>query len=640
MSSPSASPPQQQRPPATAAAEPVRPDPACGEGRQASAGRIVVIDEEPLAAAEMAELLQGFGHTGVSVLQVGRGETPLAALRSERPDLLVVELCAGNASALELLEALQADRVLREVPVIATQAEDTPADRLRALRCGVVDVLVKPLDAAEFTLRLRNALRRKCQRDALAFTDACTGLPNREWSLRRLDEALKQSRRYGTQGAVLHVGLDRFRQLSDALGLTLADELLREVGQRLGACVRETDLVSHEDATSPGAEVARGDGDEFTILLPQLDRAEHASVVAQRIAEALREPLVVAGHEVYVSCRIGIAVFPGDGQDKDSVLERAILAMRHGRDAPAPGSAHPVRFWSQALNGRFNSRLMVERELHRALERNELQLLYQPQVGIADGRLCGAEALVRWQHPTRGRLGPAAFIEVAEESGLIVPLGQWVLGEAVRQMADWRRRGLPALPVAVNVSAAQLRRPGLADRVRAVLRECGLDGRQLGLELTESAIIDSGPEVVETLTAIKALGVRLALDDFGTGYSSLSLLRRFPLDELKIDRSFVAECAGRSEGADRAGRIEAAGNAAVITRAIIAMAHGLGLTAVAEGVETEPQLQVLRALRCDRYQGFLYSRPVSAAEIEALLSAAPPTAQAAAPAAGKAAAPG
>ncbi|HMZ00820.1 MAG TPA: EAL domain-containing protein [Burkholderiaceae bacterium] len=591
--------------------------------------RIVVIDDEPLAAAELVELLQALGHPQASALTLGRGAAPsgtapvgaapaawLTALRDEQPELLLLEL--SGPGALALLQALQADRLLRQVPVIATQAEDRPAERLRALQLQAADVLLKPLDAAEFALRLRNTLDHKARLDQLTYTDGTTGLPNREWSLRRLDEAIRASRRYGHSGAVLQVGLNRFRQINDALGLTLTDELLHEVGRRLATCVRDTDLVSRAPEAKPGdaqeaaARVARGDGDEFTILLPQLDRAEHASVVAQRIAEAMRAPLQVAGHEVFVGCRIGIAVFPGDGLDKDSVLERAILAMRHGRtDSSSAGT--PVRFYSQALHGRFTSRLAVERELHHALERQELQLLYQPKVSMRDGRICGAEALVRWQHPARGRLGPAAFIDVAEETGLILPLGAWVLGEAIRQMAAWRRAGLPALPVAVNVSSFQLRRPGLADTVRTALQAQGVDGDQLCLELTESAIMDTGASVADTFTAIKRLGVRLALDDFGTGYSSLSYLRRFPLDELKIDRSFIAECAGGQ------------GSAAVITRAVIAMAHGLGLRVVAEGIETEAQLKYLRQQRCDQFQGYLYSPPVSATEFEQLLrSEAPP----------------
>ncbi len=582
--------------------------PACAP--EPLTARLVVLDEEPLAAADMAALLRSLGHPRVTEIELDRKTALpglLDSLRNEHPDLLLLELGNGDGPALDLLEALQHDRLLRRVPVFATQAEDLAAERLRALQLHAVEVLPKPLDPAEFALRLRNQLQRKLQQDQLSFTDGATGLPNREWALRRLDDAVKEARRYGSHAAVLQVGLDRFRQIHDALGLTLGDELLREVGLRLQACVRDTDLVSHTAPQAPMAQVARSDGDAFTALLPRLGRADQASAVAQRIVAALQPPLQVAGHEVFVTCRIGIAVFPGDGQDKDSLLERAILAMRHGQADPQLAATGPVRFYSQALHGRFTHRLAMERELHHALERHELQLLYQPKVGSADGRLLGAEALMRWQHPQRGRLGPDAFIALAEETGLILPLGEWALREAIRQMAAWDQQGLPLPLVAVNVSSHQLRRPGLADTVRHDLQEAGLDGSRLCLELTESAILDNSPQVMETLRSLKQLGVQLALDDFGTGYSSLSGLRSFPLDELKVDRSFITECENPGS------------SAAIITRAIIAMAHGLGLRVVAEGIETEGQLHFLRANGCDQYQGFLFSRPLLATDMVKML---------------------
>jgi EAL domain-containing protein (putative c-di-GMP-specific phosphodiesterase class I) len=338
-------------------------------------------------------------------------------------------------------------------------------------------------------------------------------------------------------------------------------------------------------------------------------RSDHASIVAKRIVESMAEPFMLVGHELFVTCQVGIAVFPTDTLDKDMVLRQAKLAMRHGRAAgEAAGSG--FRFYSQELNGRSSNRLALERELHHALERNELVLHYQPKVDMASGRICGAEALVRWQHPQRGLLAPGAFIEVAEESGLIVPLGDWVLHETLRQVAAWRQLGLPPFTVAVNVSSLQLQRARMDRTVLDALARAGLDGASLCLELTESAIMDTGFNVTNTLQAIKEQGVRLALDDFGTGYSSLSYLRRFPIDELKIDRSFIVEChAGNN-------------SAAIITQAIIAMAHGMRLSVVAEGVETPQQLAFLRANACDQYQGYLYSRPVPASAFEALIPVA------------------
>jgi EAL domain-containing protein (putative c-di-GMP-specific phosphodiesterase class I) len=300
-----------------------------------------------------------------------------------------------------------------------------------------------------------------------------------------------------------------------------------------------------------------------------------------------------------------VAVFPADSADKDTVLKQAGVAMRHAQQAGRGGSGG-LQFYSQQLNAESLHRLGLERELHRALERQEFTLHYQPQVGITSGRLCGAEALVRWLHPQRGLLAPAHFITVAEEAGLIGVLGDWVLRESLRQWAAWRREGLVLQQMAVNVSSLQLQNPGLCADVQEALRAAGAEASTLCLELTESAIIGSGPQVGETLAALKALGVKLALDDFGTGYSSLTYLRRFPIDEIKIDRSFVTDC-------------DSDGHNAAITAAIIAMAHGLGLRVVAEGVETPRQLAVLRTHGADAFQGYLYARPLPAAEFAALL---------------------
>jgi len=593
---------------------------AMSEGAQAcTAARIVIVDDEPLNSAELEAFLRSLGYR--HVVTVAPGTDTLDTLRDERPDLVLLDLAMRQPTAFDVLGWMNTDRLLRHVPIVVVTERDERQDRLRALQLGAGDYLVKPIDPTDLELRLRNTLTTKFHHDRLAYTDGLTGLPNRESSLHRLEWALKFARRHNTAGAVLQIGLDRFKHINDALGPAMGDELLRAVGLRLLTCIRDTDLVMRDTSSETAAQVARGDGDEFTVLLPAMTRSDHASIVAKRIVESMAEPFMLVGHELFVTCQVGIAAFPTDTLDKDMVLRQAKLAMRHGRAAgEAAGSG--FRFYSQELNSRSSNRLTLERELHHALERNELVLHYQPKVDMASGRICGAEALVRWQHPQRGLLAPGAFIEVAEESGLVVPLGDWVLHETLRQVADWRRLGLPALTVAVNVSSLQLRRAHMDRTVLDALARAGLDGASLCLELTESAIMDTGFNVTNTLQAIKEQGVSLALDDFGTGYSSLSYLRRFPIDELKIDRSFIVEChAGNN-------------SAAIITQAIIAMAHGMRLSVVAEGVETPQQLAFLRANACDQYQGYLYSRPVPASEFEALFAAAsPPAAQATAAAA-------
>ena len=593
---------------------PLAPTDAAREGVAAAPAadvNIVVIDDEPLNTAALADFLRGAGHPQVTTLS-GAAVSP-QALRDEQPDLVLLELGPVEARAFDVLRWMQADRSLRHVPVIVLSTQRDLASRLRVLELGAADCCPKPIDAVELGLRVRNTLAAKAHRDQLAHTDPLTGLPNRESLLWRLDWALGQTQRHGHVGAVLQLGLDRFKQVNDALGPAVGDELLQSVAQRLAATLRGTDSVARGRSPRGAATLSRGSGDEFSVLLPVIERVDDAAVVARRLIERMTEPFAVAGHELFVSCRIGIAVFPGDSADKDTVLKHAGVAMRHARQA-GPMAGAGFQFYSEALNSQALHRIGLERELHHALERHEFRLHYQPQVDVASGRVFGVEALVRWQHPQRGLLGPGEFIGVAEETGLIARLGHWVLGEALAQLAAWRASGLVLPQMAVNVASQQLQRPELCEQVREALRASGVDAPSLCLELTESAIIDSGPRVTTTIEALKHLGVQLALDDFGTGYSSLTYLRRFAIDELKIDRSFVIDC-------------DSGGNNSAITSAIIAMAHQLGLRVVAEGVETRQQLAFLRSSGADSFQGYLFSRPLPAAGMGELLELLQPEAR-------------
>jgi len=567
--------------------------------------QLVVIDDEPLNSVALAAFLQATGYQRVARLTVSAASTQ--ALRDLQPDLVLLELALTDDSAFDVLQRMQDDRLLRHLPVIVLTAQDERPSRLRALSLGAADFLVKPIDARELDLRLRNTLAAKAYRDQLAHTDQLTGLPNRESFLWQLSWALKHALRHGSVGAVLQLGLDRFGQINDALGPTIGDELLHAVSQRLVAGLRDSDTVMHRTAATSALVLARGSGDEFTVLLPVMERDEDAALVARRMIERVAEPFAVAGQELFVSCRVGIAVFPGDSNDPDTILKLAGTAMRHARDSGTAPDAG-LQFHSGRLNAQSLDRLTLERDLHHALEREEFLLHYQAQFNVVNGRLCGAEALVRWQHPRRGLLAPSDFIAVAEDAGLIARLGRWVLNEALRQLAAWRREGRRLPQMSVNVSGLQLQRADFVDELREDLQASGVDGRSLCLELTESAIIDSGPPVIDMLARMKRLGVQLALDDFGTGYSSLTHLRRFQIDELKIDRSFVSDLCTSD-------------TIAAITEAIIAMATRLGLRVVAEGVETEPQLAFVRASGADVFQGHLGARPLPAEAFAALLTA-------------------
>jgi diguanylate cyclase (GGDEF)-like protein/PAS domain S-box-containing protein len=446
---------------------------------------------------------------------------------------------------------------------------------------------------------LGNTLERQSTDDDIrhrALHDPLTGLPNRVLFLDRLQQATERQRRHPESlTAILALDLDRFKLVNDSLGHKVGDELLAAAGPRLNQAVRSSDTV------------ARFGGDEFGILLEDIG-GEHAAIeMAERIAGVFTRPFVLDGNEHFVSMSIGIALAAG-GELAEDLLRDADAAMHRAKER---GGAR-YELFDQALRGRAISRLRVENDLRRALERNELTLDYQPLVSLRDHSLVSVEALVRWDHPERGRIPPLDFIPVAEENGLIEPIGRWVLDRACRQAARWYRERPDAAPLSmsVNLSAAQVLNRGLADTVAAALRVSGLDPSCLALELTESVMVGDADELTETLAALKALGVRLVLDDFGTGYSSLSYLTRLPLDVLKVDRSFVDGLG--TEPRDTA-----------ITEAIVAMAHALSLEVVGEGAETAEQTRELARLGCDLVQGYHFSRPVSAAEITRMLDVGP-----------------
>ena len=565
-----------------------------------SRAKVMMVDDEPLTLEVLQAFLEEAGYTQFVALT--DSTRAMEVLFNERPDVLLLDLSMPRVGGFEILQWMRADRILRHVPVIILTAAADPANKLRALELGATDFLAKPVDASELVLRLRNTLAAKSHRDSLAHYDSLTGLPNRERYVDRLNWALRHAKRYGTTGAVLQIGLDRFRQVNDALGPGVADRLLVAFAQRLRDCVHAGDYLPRAGDESSEPLLARVGGDEFSVLLPAMSGVNSAAVVAQRILDAVAAVFRVAGNELFVTCCIGIAVFPDDGGEKDGVVKSAGVAMRHAKQQ----SRHSYQFYSHELNRMSMSRLGLERDLRKALDGDELRVVYQPKFDLATGQVSGAEALVRWQHPTRGLLSPGDFIPMAEEAGLIVPLGEWVLRSTCRQLARWHAAGLKPGRVAVNVSSHQFRQANLAGIVRKALEDAGVAPQHLRLEMTESAIMDSASASVATLRELTQYGVKLSIDDFGTGYSSLSYLKRYPIDELKIDRAFVAD-AGDEEG-----------DAAIVV-AIIAMGHSLGMTIVAEGIENTAQLAFLQARGCDEGQGFLFSRPVVADEFASML---------------------
>ncbi len=424
----------------------------------------------------------------------------------------------------------------------------------------------------------------------LAYHDGLTALPNRSLFSKLLEQSIHQANRYDRQLAVLFLDLDRFKQINDTLGHVAGDQLLQEIAARLKTCLRDSDTV------------ARLGGDEFVVLLPQLEEQAYAASVAQKILAAVARPFTLIGQEFRITASIGISLHPQDGLDEQSLTKNADIAMYQAKEE----GKNNYQFYSETLNANSLERLTLESGLRHALERSEFQLHYQAKRDIRTGRITGVEALLRWQHPDLGTIAPMQFIPVAEETGLIVPIGRWVLATACRQNMAWQELGLPRVIVAVNLTARQFADDRLLSDLAEILAATGMDARLLELEIAESLLMRDVERSLRTLGGLRDLGVRIAIDDFGIGYSSLSTLKRFPLDTIKIDRSFIRDMESIAE--DKA-----------LTEAIIAMGRTLSMTVVAQGVETKEQADFLRMNACDEFQGFYLNRPAPAERIASLL---------------------
>jgi len=420
--------------------------------------------------------------------------------------------------------------------------------------------------------------------------DSLTGLPNRNLLWDRIDRACERTQRYGDFAAIAFLDLDNFKIVNDSLGHTLGDHLLRAVAARLEASLRAMDTV------------ARLGGDEFVLVLSDQKSEERVSAELRRVVESFAHPFSVDGRDVFITASVGVALYPQDAKDPESLMKSAELAMYRAKES----GRNTYQLYTTEMQSRVNERLALESRLRRALEQGEFSLHYQPQVDLRSNRIFGCEALLRWNQPDLGMVDPAKFIPLSEETGLIIPIGEWIVRTACRQCKDWQDAGLPAVTVAVNISARQFREKTLLQTVAGILAEIGLDPRLLELEVTESVIMHDAQNVITDLQAFRDMGVRLSIDDFGTGYSSLSYLKRFPVDRLKIDQSFVRDITTNADDA-------------AIAQAVITLGHTMNLRVLAEGVETAEQLAFLRRNQCDEMQGYLFGRPVPAEQFAQLL---------------------
>jgi diguanylate cyclase (GGDEF)-like protein len=425
--------------------------------------------------------------------------------------------------------------------------------------------------------------------------DFLTGLPNRMLVNDRLRQAIALALRRSSKLALLFLDLDGFKHINDSLGHLIGDQLLKSIAGRLVNCVRASDTVSRQG------------GDEFVVLLAEVKESSDAAITAKKILQAVAEPHCIDQHDLHVTTSIGLSVYPDDGLDAETLIKNADLAMYQAKES----GRQSYQFFKPAMNVRAVERQSIEESLRRALQRQELAVHYQPKVNLNTGEIIGAEALVRWNHPERGPVPPGKFIPVAEDCGLIVSIGNWVLREACRQTRAWADAGLPLATIAVNISAIEFRNEHFLDGVFAILQDTGLSPRRLELELTETVLMKRADSTESVFKKLRAGGVQLAVDDFGTGYSSLSYLRKFPIDSLKIDQSFVRQITANPD------------DTAIVT-AVISMGRSLNLRVIAEGVETRREMEFLQAHHCDEAQGYYFSRPLAAPEFARLLETGVP----------------
>jgi diguanylate cyclase (GGDEF)-like protein len=544
---------------------------------------LLVVDDEVMNRDVLQRRL---ARVGYRVLTAESGASALEIVAAQRVDLVWRDVEMPEMDGIETLRKLRQSRSVSELPVIMVTARDSSEDVVEALDAGANDYITKPVDFAVAQARIRTQLTAR-------RADPLTGLPNRLLFMDRLNELISLSKASGSfEFAVFFLDVDRFKIINDSLGHAAGDHLLTGISRRLEQSLRSTDIIARFDGE---CTLARLGGDEFTVLLPGVRNVLDAHAVAERLVSAVARPFDLEGREVVVSVSIGVVMADARYQRAEDMVRDADTAMYRAKDR---GKAR-CEIFDTSMLAAAEERLLIESDLRRAIDRQEFRLHYQPIVTLSDRRLCGFEALVRWQHPERGLIPPDGFIPIAEETGLIVPIGLWVLGEACRQMRIWDTEfpECANLIVNVNLSARQCLHPTLVSDVSRVLAETGLEPDRLKLEITESLVLEGSEDVIAILTALRSLGVQLGLDDFGMGYSALSYLQRLPVQTLKIDRTFVS-------GIQNAGSVE-------IVRAILSLASGLSMNVTAEGVETADQFALLKDLSCEFGQGFFFDRPLT-----------------------------
>ena len=579
--------------------------------------KILVCDDDQNVRLLTRQCLEA---EGLVVVEAADGPESIEVFQEERPDLVFLDVEMPGMTGLEVCQRIRALPQGESIPIMIVTGSDDRRSIDEGFDAGATQYKTKPVNWSllgrdvQYMLRASNAFNAlKRQEDRLrylAYYDPLTNLPNRRSFNEQLNRIIKRSQRRQSNAALLFIDLDHFKRINDSIGHARGDHLLVEIAKRLSLELREDDAINYlsetrqesEDLSQVNPEIARLGGDEFTVVLSDVTDITHIEGVAKRLLNSLSQPIQLHSHNPVVTPSIGIAVFPKDGHNPETLVRNADTAMYV---AKAEGRAC-FRFYDEEMNARAVEHLKMEEELREALRKQELELRYQPQIDYRSGEVVSMEALVRWKHPVRGMVPPNEFIPVAERTGQIIELGEWVMEEVARNCMHWESLGINNFRVCVNISPLQFNQSNLPKWISEFLDKSGLAADRLELELTESAIMNDAETNIAKLRELKEIGVALAVDDFGTGYSSLSYLKRFPIDTLKIDQSFVAD-------------LDSADGAAIVD-AILALAKTLNLRVIAEGIETEHQLGYLVQKGCDLLQGFYFARPIYPEEVPEILN--------------------
>ena len=565
---------------------------------------IFIVDDESTTMEVVKAYLEETGyHNFVLIEDPGQ---VMELVEHKRPDLLLLDLMMPRISGFDILAQIRSHPQAGHMPIIILTSSSDNQDKLKALELGATDFLAKPVDPSELRLRVRNTLAAKAYMDRLSYFDPLTQLPNRTLFMERLETALATAKSKQEHLAVLSIELDQFDRLRNNMGLKAGDEILRQVTRRFTGVIQGIGMMGSFDI-DPNLHGAlyHFDGGLFTLLLPHIANEHDAAHVAACILETTRNMLRVDKTELYLTASIGIATFPSQDCDGHGMLQLATSAKDHisGKGGNA------FQFSSTRIHTLYKKRLTIEARLRKALDRDELRLYYQPKLNVHTNRIQGVEALLRWQVNASTMVAPNAFIPIAEETGLIEPIGQWVLRQACQQMNVWRQDGKADIQMAVNLSPAQFQNKAMPAVFQKIVEQRGISPRLITFEVTESLFLNDVDEKIKAMNRLRDAGFKISIDDFGTGYSSLSYLKKLPLDELKIDRSFFIDLFTDSKSR-------------ALISALIYLARSLNLTTVAEGVEMEEQLDFLQKGACDHYQGFLFSPPLPADRLTKLLDPA------------------